>query len=428
MTTVINIGMLGLGTVGSGVWKILTERGDLLEERTGFRFQVKKVLVRDPQKKRAVELPAGRLTTRAEEVVNDPDISIVVEVMGGISPADRLIRSALENGKHVVTANKAILAEKGDEIFRWAREHRVWVGFEASVAGGIPILKAIREGFVGNRIEEIYGIINGTSNYILSEMTGQGREFREVLEEAKRLGFAEQDPRMDIDGRDAAQKLALLVAACTSCRAPLSEIFVEGIERITPFDIDSAKRLGFAIKLLAVFKQSQDGIEARVHPTLVPKSHPLADVSGAFNALFLKGDAVGEAMFYGRGAGMMPTASAVVSDLVDAAHLLRGGVTPLFSEGRKGIFKPMGDLMTEYYLRFSVVDRPGVLAEIAGHLGKSEISISSVFQSEQDQGARVPIGIVTHRAGEKSVRRAIESIDGLETVLDQTVVLRIERL
>src|SRR3989338_1348407 len=193
MTTVINIGMLGLGTVGSGVWKILTERGDLLEERTGFRFQVKKVLVRDPQKKRAVELPAGRLTTRAEEVVNDPDISIVVEVMGGISPADRLILSALENGKHVVTANKAILAEKGDEIFRWAREHRVWVGFEASVAGGIPILKAIREGFVGNRIEEIYGIINGTSNYILSEMTGQGREFREVLEEAKRLGVAEQD-------------------------------------------------------------------------------------------------------------------------------------------------------------------------------------------------------------------------------------------
>lgn len=423
----IQIGLMGLGTVGSGVWKLLTERATLLEERVGLQLRIKKILVQNLSKQRKVEVPASLLTTDLQEIVGDPEIGIVVELIGGIAVGSYLTQ-AIEAGKQVVTANKALLAERGGEIFARARARGVRIGFEASVAGGIPILKVIREGFVGNKIQEVYGIINGTSNFILSEMTEKGTDFAGALRQAQGMGYAESDPKMDIDGRDAAQKLAILISLCCGAEPSVKGIFVEGIERITPFDVEAAKRLGFVPKLLAISKQKSDTIEARVHPTLIPKAHPLADVSGVFNAIYLKGDAVGEAMFYGRGAGMMPTASAVVADIVEVARAIGRGEEPPSTPLSIATFGSMDNLMTEYYLRFSVIDRPGVLAQIAHCLGTNDISISTVFQYEQDKGARVPIIITTHEAKEKNVQKAIQEIDRLESVLDKTVLLRMERL
>ncbi len=421
----IKIGMLGCGTVGSGVWKILTERQSLLEERTGCRFELRKILVRDLAKRRPCDPPATLLTTNAAEILADPEIDIVVELMGGVSPAISYLTKALEQGKKIVTANKRLLAERGGEIFRLASEREIPIGFEASVAGGIPILRAIREGFVGNRIEEIYGIVNGTSNYILSGMTERGIGFEEALREAQGKGYAESDSRMDIDGDDAAQKLAILIALASGRAPELKKITVEGIQKITPFDVESAKRMGFVIKLLAIYKVRGDAVEARVHPTFIPKSHPLADVGGIFNAIFLKGDAVGPAMFYGQGAGMMPTASAVVSDIVAVSRVEKESWRIRPVEAR---YLPPDDLVTEYYLRFSVVDRPGVLAQIASSLGSHEISISSVHQYEQSVDAKVPILVMVHAARERNVRKAIEEIDRFESVLDRTLAIRVERL
>ncbi|MBI4373864.1 MAG: homoserine dehydrogenase, partial [Deltaproteobacteria bacterium] len=297
----VKIGLLGLGTVGSGVYKLLTERGLFLEERLGTRFEIKKILVRDSKKVRKVAVPASLLTTNPEEVLADEEISIVVELIGGVEPAHAYVVKALKSGKKVVTANKSLLAQKGDEVFRLAREKKIPLGFEASVAGGIPILKAIQEGFVGNRIQEIYGIINGTSNYVLSEMTEKGEAFDRILARAQKEGYAESDPQIDINGHDAAQKLSILISLCTGNAPSLDKIAVEGIQNITPFDIEAARKLGFKIKLLAIFKEKEGRVEARVHPTFIPLSHPLADVGGIFNAIVLKGDAVGETMFYGRG-------------------------------------------------------------------------------------------------------------------------------
>ena len=425
----IQVGLLGLGTVGSGVYQLLEERSGLIEGRTGLRFEVKRILVRDKGRQRSVEVPPSRLTTDPGEILGDPEIPLVVELMGGISPAGRYLLQAVDGGRHVVTANKALLAERGEELFSRARERRVSVGFEASVAGGIPILKAIREGFVGNRILEIYGIINGTSNFILSEMTQRGAAFQEILAEAQRQGYAERDPKMDIDGTDAAQKLSILLLVCYGGLPPGRAVYVEGIDRITPFDLEAVGKQGFAVKLLAIAKQQGGKITARVHPTLVPKSHPLADVSGVFNAVYLKGDPVGEAMFYGRGAGMMPTASAVVSDMVAAGQaILRGGSVWEPPPSGTAAFGSIDDLATEYYLRFSVVDRPGVLARIASLLGANQISISTVHQYGASSGSKVPIVITTHEARESNVRKAIEEIDRLESVLDKTMLIRVERL
>ncbi len=421
------IGLLGFGTVGSGVWKILTENQKLLEERVSRPIRIKKIVVKDLAKKRKVSVPASLLTTRADEVIKDPEIDVVVELMGGTEAAARYILEAIQAKKHIVTANKALLAERGGQIFSAARSQGVSVGFEASVAGGIPILKAIREGFIGNRIQEIYGIINGTANFILSQMTDEGGDFQKILQRAQKEGYAEQDPSFDIKGIDAAQKLSILLSLCYGVEPPRTGIFIEGIDRITPLDILFAKKLGYTIKLLAIAKERPAGIEARVHPTMIPSRHPLADVKSVFNAIFLKGDAVGETMFLGRGAGMMPTASAVVSDIAMVANDMNGRwfATPTLQSAR---IESMEELKSEYYLRFSVVDKPGVLAQIAKHLGDEDISISNVYQEERDAGSKVPIVVMTHEAKEKNVQQAISKIDNLETVLDKTVLIRVQRL
>ncbi|MBI4196594.1 MAG: homoserine dehydrogenase [Deltaproteobacteria bacterium] len=423
----IQIGLLGLGTVGSGVWKILHERRALLRERAGVDLQIKKILVKHRNKKRTVSVPRRLLTDDISQILNDPEIQIVVEVMGGEGASLRAVLGAIRRGKHLITANKTLLANEGHKIFKEADRRQVSVGFEASVAGGIPIIKSIREGFVGNHIQEVYGIINGTSNYILSQMTERGASFEEVLCEAQQKGYAERNPYKDISGEDAAEKLLLLISLCYGGWFSMKNIYVEGIHRITPFDIQSAGELGFVIKLLAIAKGEDSRVQARVHPVLVPKSHPLADVSGAFNAIFLKGDAIGPAMFYGRGAGMMPTASAVVSDIVDIAKSIdccEARITPsLHSLAVESVDKSSN----EYYFRFTVFDRPGVLGQIANCLGKNRISIASVHQREQVKGGKVPILVVTHKANEKDVQKAIHEIDRLSVVAGKTMMIRMER-
>lgn len=422
----IRVGLLGLGTVGSGVWKILSENRALIEERLHASIQIRKILVKDPGKKRRVDIPAELITTNPKDILQNPEIDVVVELIGGIETASQYILEAISQGKNIVTANKALLSVQGAQIFEAARKKKVGVGFEASVAGGIPIIKAIREGFIGNRIQELFGIINGTANFILSEMTDKGKEFADVLKEAQAEGYAEQDPTFDIKGIDAAQKLSILISLCYGVEPPQSGIFVEGIDHITPLDINFAKKLGYVIKLLAIAKDhTSSGIEARVHPTMVPAHHPLADVSGVFNAIFLKGDAIGDAMFLGRGAGMMPTASAVVSDIAMACN----GTSVSWSGNgtfQKPRLKPMEEVVSDYYLRFSAVDKPGVLARIAKILGDEEISISRVYQDERAIGAKVPIVIMTHEACEKNIQTAIAKIDNMDVVLDKTVLIRME--
>jgi homoserine dehydrogenase len=425
----IGVGLIGLGTVGSGVVKLLEQNKDLIEERIGVSLKLRKVCVKDLKKKRDVSVPAGLLTENPEDVLNDPDTAIVVEVMGGLEPAGGLILKALEKGKHVVTANKALLADRAPQIFKKAAEKGLSIGFEASVAGGIPILQAVREGFVANRIQALYGIINGTSNYILTEMSERGGAFADVLKQAQAAGYAEQDPSFDVKGIDAAQKLAVLISLCHGVTPPKEGMFIEGIDRITPLDIEFAGNLGYAIKLLAISKESEGKIEARVHPTMVPLHHPLADVKGVFNAIFLKGDAVGDTMFFGRGAGMMPTASAVVSDIARiASQAACGGKAAASVALKPASLQSMEDLATDYYLRFSVVDKPGVLAKIASLLGENDISIASVYQQERDEGSKVPIVIMTHQAREKNIQTAISKIDKLDAVLDKTVLIRVEHL
>jgi len=425
----INIGLIGLGTVGTGVWKILQENQKLIESRTGLLFTVKKVCTKDVKKKRSVSIPSDLLTSQAEEILQDSSIDMIVEVMGGVETAGKLVLSALEKGKCVVTANKALLAEKAGEIFRTAEKKGVRVGFEASVAGGIPIIQAVREGLVANKIQEIYGIINGTCNYILTEMSEKGSGFSQVLAQAQKEGYAEQDSSFDVKGIDASQKLALLIMLCYGVVPPKVQdgLYVEGIDQITALDIEFAKKLGYAIKLLAIAKEQGGSIEGRVHPTMVPVEHPLAEVKGVFNAAFLKGDAVGDMMLMGRGAGMMPTASAVVSDIARIGQQIANGSLSGDSTILRSIrLQSIDDLNAEYYLRFSVVDQPGVLAEIATHLGENGISIASVYQQERDEGSKVPIVVMTHRAKEKDIRKAISKIDNLKTVLDKTVLIRVE--
>lgn len=428
MSHSISIGLLGCGTVGQGVLQLLQENDSPLLQRLGHRLEVRKILVRDVGKVRGIELPAHLLTTDPRDVINDPEIKIVIELMGGIEPAGGLLLQALDNGKHIVTANKALLAEAGGPIFAKAAEMKRHVGFEASVAGGIPILKAISEGFIANRIEKTYGIINGTSNYILSEMTEKGASFDDVLKQAQEAGYAEADPTLDIDGTDAAHKLAILVALCHGVQVPFGDIYTEGIQHITAQDIAFAKKLGYCVKLLAVSRDTSEGVEARVHPTLIPDQHLLAKVQGPMNAIYLWGNAIGESMFYGAGAGMMPTASAVVSDTaIIAARLNEPSLLDIADLLQAGHLRPMDEWRGEYYLRFTVVDRPGVLAQIASVLGEHDISIISVYQPERDTGGPVSIVVMTHEAREKSMQRALEIIAAQESILDKPVLIRVEK-
>ena len=429
----IHIGLLGFGTVGSGTVKILLDNREAIESRLGASLGLKRIAVRELQGNRGVAVDTSLLTTDSEMVVDDPEVDIVVELIGGYEPAKNLILKAIENGKHIVTANKALLAAHGDEVFSAASRKGVEVGFEASVGGGIPLIRSMKEGLVANRIGSLFGILNGTANYILTKMTDQGKPFSEVLKEAQELGYAEADPTFDVEGIDTAHKLTILLAIAYGVPIGSDAVFTEGISKITPLDIKFIKEFGYRIKLLAISKDDGEAIEARVHPTLIPDDSMLANVNEAYNAVYIKGDAVGNVMLYGPGAGMMPTGSAVVSDLVDVArNILTGSVGRVPSVGYQpsGIkarrMKSIEELRTEYYFRFSAEDRPGVLSKIAGILGKHGISIESVHQKGRDVVGAVPIVMIIHEAQEAAVQKALSEIDQLEVVKDETVLIRIE--
>lgn len=429
----VYIGLIGFGTVGTGVVKILQEKAKLLEERLGFSLILKKIADLDITRDRGIKVSPAILTTNVTEVIEDPEISIIVELIGGLEPARTFILQAMAKGKHVVTANKALLAVHGLEIFKAADEYGVDLGFEGSVGGGIPIIRALKEGLVANKIQVIFGILNGTSNYILSEMTARNLKFEEVLKKAQELGYAEADPTLDIQGIDTAHKLSILISLAYGVQVKLEDIYTEGITSIAPMDVEYAKELGYHIKLLAIAKSDGGPIEARVHPTLLPADHLLSTVSGPYNAIFVKGDAVGSTLFYGPGAGMMPTASAVVSDLVDLSRNLRLGANrrvPLLAYQRpylkEGDIKSIENISCPYYLRFTVVDRPGVLSRISGILGDLDISIASVIQKGRRAEKAVPIYIVTHEAREKNMQKALQVIDRLPIIVNKTVYMRIE--
>jgi homoserine dehydrogenase len=425
----VGIGLAGMGNVGAGVFKHLTNNRVLLSERLGLELAVRKIIVRDVNKARSVPAPSAILSTRWEDLIEDPSIRIVVELMGGTEPALQLILRAIESGKIVVTGNKQLLAEHGQEIFQAATKHRVPVFYEAAAAGGIPIIKAVTEAFIGNHILEMHGIINGTCNYILTRMTDAGLGFEEALEEAQKLGFAEADPTLDVNGWDAAHKAIILASLSYGFWVSGDEIFVEGIEAVTADDIRFAKELGYTIKLLAIIKADEHGaVEVRVHPTLVPAEHVLASVRGVFNAVAVHGDVVGETLFYGRGAGQDPTSSAVISDLAEAAVALKWprasyGFTP---HGLYGTCKPIADVVTQYYLRISVEDVPGVLAQVAGILGELKIGISSVIQPEAEAGESVPLVLMIHDATNGQMDRALERIAALSCVKKPPKMIRVE--
>jgi len=429
----IHVGIIGFGTVGTGVIRILQENARLLEERLGASIVLKRIADLNITSDRAVKVNPALLTPNAADIINDPEISILVELIGGLEPARTFILQGIDQGKHIVTANKALLAVHGVEIFKAADERGVDIGFEGSVGGGIPIIRSMREGLAANRIQVIFGILNGTSNYILTEMTHKGERFEDVLKRAQDLGYAEADPALDVEGIDTAHKLSLLISLAYGVQVKLKDIYTEGITRITPLDIEHAKELGYHIKLLAIAKSDGGAIEARVHPTLLPADHLLSSVNGPFNAIFVKGDAVGSTLFYGAGAGMLPTGSAVVSDLLDIGRNIRLGMkqrVPILSYHRQylrqGEIKNIHDIKSTYYLRFTVVDRPGVLSRISGILGDLDISIASVIQKGRRVEKAVPIYMVTHEARESNMQKALQVIDRLPVTVDKTMLIRIE--
>jgi len=429
MKTEIGIGLAGFGTVGSGVYKNLARNGALMEERTGVAFSVRRIAVKDLAEPRRVEAPAELFVTRPDDLIEDPSIRIVIELMGGIEFPLRFIRRAIEAGKIVITANKALLAEHGKEIFALAEAKQVPVFFEAAVAGGIPIIKAVREAFVGNRFESIHGILNGTSNYILTRMTDSGMDFGPALEEARKLGYAEADPTLDVNGWDAAHKAIILASLAYGFWVEPPNVLVEGIEKITASDIRFADELGYRIKLVATIKADEsDEIEVRVAPTLIPKSHVLASVNGVFNAVAVRGDVVGETLFYGRGAGQDPTASAVLGDLAEAGISL---ASPRVSCGFAshdlyGRCKPVADSISKFYLRLGVEDRPGVLAQIAGALGEAGIGILSVIQPESHAEGPVPLVLTLHDAPYGKMQAAAATIAALPCVKTEPLLLHME--
>ncbi len=428
----VNVGLIGLGTVGSGVAKMLLARREFLARRAGIPIALRRVCVRNRRRARPVHVDGRLLTTRPEEILNDPDIHVVVELIGGIHPAKEIILKALAKGKSVVTANKALLAHEGDALFKAAARAGRDLYFECSVAGGIPIIKTLREGLAGNDVEGIYGILNGTTNFILTEMgRGDGRSFKSALKEAQGRGYAERNPSLDIKGIDTAHKLAILTLLAFGKAVRPGEIYVEGIQDLTANDVRYAHEFGHAIKLLGIAKRDGDELEVRVHPTLVPNSHPLAGVSGIHNAIFVKGDLVGDLVLHGQGAGRWPSTSAVVADLVDVARNLRyksvQRVPPPLTSRRIRRLRRMGEIEGRYYFRFSCIDRPGVLSRIARILGTHRISIASVLQKDRRREHIVPVVMMTHDARERDVQNAMDEVDRMSVVRRKTVVLRMER-
>ena len=427
----VGVGLIGFGTVGRGVVRILTEKGDLLRERLGAGLKLVKIADVDLERDRGIRVDPSLLTRDAREVIHDPRVDIVIELVGGIEPARSFILEALQVGKPVVTANKALLAEAGEEILNALEETGQDLGFEASVGGGIPILKALREGLVANAVHGIYGIINGTANYVLTMMEKEGISFQEALSLAQAKGYAEADPTLDISGMDAAHKAAILATMAFGRYFKARDVYVEGIDRVDSKDILYAREFGYRVKLLAIIKGGSQ-VEIRVHPTMIPTDHSLAKVEGVYNAVYIEGDGVGSTMFYGRGAGEMPTASAVVADVVDIARDLLKGVSrrvPPFSYERldRAVeVKPMEEVVTRYYMRFTAQDRPGVLSKISGILASRKISIESVIQKGRREEGTVPVVMMTHEARERDVRAALEEIDRLDVIGKKTVLIRVE--
>ncbi|MBI4595910.1 MAG: homoserine dehydrogenase [Candidatus Tectomicrobia bacterium] len=429
----INLGLIGLGTVGTGVVKILQQNEEVISARLGFHLKLKRVADLDMEKSRGLNFEEGVLTREAMDIINDPRIDVVIELIGGIEPARTFITKSIEKGKHVVTANKALLANHGQEIFQLAREREVDIGFEASVGGGIPIIRALREGFAANNIQSIYGIVNGTANYILTKMSHQGLSFDSALKEAQTEGYAEADPTYDIEGIDSAHKITILARLGFGYPVKFNEVNTEGISRINKIDIELAQELGYCIKLLAIAKRVDSLLDIRVHPTMISKENLLATVDGVFNAICVTGDMVGPNIFIGQGAGAFPTGSAIIGDIMEISRAIFGsspGRVPLSLPGKSGItgMRQVGEILSQYYLRFSALDRPGVLSTISGLLGKYQISIATVFQKGRAKGPRgdVPIVILTHRAKEIDMQSALLEIDMLEVITDKTTLIRME--
>jgi homoserine dehydrogenase len=432
----IHVGLLGIGTVGGGTFSVLARNQEEISRRAGRAITMRMVADKDLEKAREIVGEGAILTDDALNVVNSPDIDIVVELIGGSTVAKDLVLQAIENGKHVVSANKALLAQHGNEIFAAAQKRGVMVAFEGAVGGGIPIIKSLREGLTGNRIEWIVGIINGTSNYILSEMRDKGTSFEEALAEAQRLGYAEADPTFDIEGIDAAHKLTIMAAIGFGIPMQFKAAYTEGMSKLSRIDIRYAEEFGYRIKLLGIARRKERGIELRVHPTLVPGRRLLANVEGVMNAILVKGDAVGQTMYYGPGAGAEPTASAVVADLVDVARMLTadpGNRVPHLAFQPDQLsdtpILPMGEVETAYYLRLRVLDRPGVLADITRILAGTNISIEAMMQKEPQPGEeQVDIIMLTHMTVEKHVDAAIKKIEGLPVVVGKVTRIRLEQL
>ena len=422
---IIRVGLIGCGTVGSGVIRILRDNAEVISRRTGCEIEVKRVAVKDLADPRYVEVSEGMLTTDAGSIIEDPEVDIVVEVMGGTEPAGDLILAALRAGKHVVSANKELMSVRGGEILQAAEAAGVDIAYEASVGGGIPILLPLKQSLAGNVINQILGIVNGTTNYILTRMTEEGLSFSEAVSKAQSLGYAEADPGADVEGRDAAAKLAILASMAFNSRVTLDDVYAEGIAGITSDDIAFGRDLGYVIKLLAVAKDDADGISVRVHPTMIPADHPLAAVRDENNAIFVSGDAVGELMFYGKGAGSLPAASAVVGDTISIArNILSGGHMvgcTCFYEKR---IKDMADVVCRYFMIFDVPDQPGVLARIAGVFGDNAVSIKSVIQHGMGKEARIVL--ITHAVREESLRATVSGLEEMEAVNRIVSVIRVE--
>lgn len=437
----IKIGMVGGGTVGSGVYHALQLNRSLMESRLGLKINLRKIAVKEFDEPRPYPIPRDIMTTNWREVVEDQQTQIVIELVGGKTVAREIIDTALKLGKPVITANKALLSEYGEELFSTAIKNNSNIYYEASVAGGIPIIKAIREAFVGNRITDIYGIVNGTCNYILTKMEQEGGDFADVLAQAQKQGYAEADPTLDVDGWDSMHKIGILASLAHGFWVPASKIYVEGIRHISLMDIRFAEQLGYKIKLLGIVKQikneadksertKRSRIQVSVYPALVPRSHVLASVNDVFNAVFVRGDIVGETLFYGRGAGKDATASAVLSDIADAALDLKYGtksrIQPFVPHEKNGEIVSIGEVSCQYYVRLSVVDKPGVLAKISTIFGNSNISIASVIQPESREKETVPLIMMIHSAPNSAMTEALAEIERLPVVKAKPIMIRVE--
>jgi homoserine dehydrogenase len=429
----VKVGMIGFGTIGAGVAKILTQNSEIIKRRLGAAVELVKVADLDIITDRGVKLASDVLTTSADEVINHPGLDVVIELIGGYEPARKFLLQSIAQGKHVVTANKALLAKHGDEIFSAVTEKGLSIGFEASIGGAIPIIRSIREAFVANRIQTIEGIVNGTANYILSKMSDENCDFDTALKEAQEKGFAEADPTFDIEGIDSAHKIAVLTRLAYGTPVSFDDITVSGISDISSEDIECAREFGYRIKLLAISKYDGEKIDIRVHPAMIPVAHPMANVNGVLNAIRVCDDMMDENVLIGHGAGALPTGSAVVGDVVEIARNILSGVgerlpAGSFQEVKNIPLKGISEIESEYFLRFSVVDHPGVLSKISGILGKHSISIESMIQRGRgDRGEGVPLVMMCHKANEKNIQSALKEIEELDVVCEKPNLIRVER-